>query len=155
MHFHVFPHATYCALRQAAVCLRGWRWRQLEKGVDRVQAGAGMQFAVGWTARNFGWSHKRAAPVVAAGDQQSRMDISPVLAPKQVSVSFEDSPQADAGPQPAVIEHEGHACDLVCADDALVAVNCQQHAHSAALGRRHRDDPLSTELLSKESFFYG
>src|SRR5712692_8511077 len=80
-----------------------------------------------------GWSHKRGAAVVAAGGQQSRVDICPVLAPEEVEVSFEDRPQADTGPQPAIIEHEGRARSPVCANDALVAVNREQHAYSAAL----------------------
>ena len=101
-----------------------------------------------------GWSHKRGPTVIAAGDQQSRRDIGPVLAPEEVDVSLEDRPQADTGPQPAIIEHEGRARDPVCADDALVAVNRQQHACSASLRRRYRDDPLSTELLTKKSLFY-
>ena len=112
-----------------------------------------------WIARGahnvIGWSHKRGAAVVAAGDQQSRRDIGPVLAPEEVEVSFEDRPQADTGPQPAIIEQEGRARGPVCANDALVAVNRQQHAWNAALRRRYRDDPLSTELLSKKSLFYG
>jgi hypothetical protein len=100
-----------------------------------------------------GWSHKRGAAVVAAGDQQSRGDIDPVFAPEQVEVSFEDCPQADTGPKPAIIEQEGCPRSPVCANDALVAVNRQQHAYDAALRRRYRDDPLSTELVSKKSLF--
>src|SRR5262249_29838543 len=112
-----------------------------------------------WTARSthrvIGWSHERGAALVAAGDQQSRVDIGPVLAPEEVEVSFEDRPQADTCPQPAIIEQEGRARGPVCANDALVAVNRQQHARNAALGRGYRDDPLSTELLAKKSLFYG
>src|SRR5712691_7593287 len=155
MHFHVFPYPTHRAGRHSPVCLRGWR--ELQRGLDRIQARARMQ--IRWIARGahsvMGWSHKRGAAVVAAGDHQSRVDIGPVLAPEQVEVSFEDRPQADTGPQPAIIEQEGRARGPVCANDALVAVNRQQHAYSAALRRRHRDDPLSTELLSKKSLFYG
>src|SRR6202040_2916257 len=51
------------------------------------------------------------------------------------------------------IEHEGHARDPVCADDALVAVNRQQRAWRTSLLRRYRDDPLSTELLTKKALF--
>ena len=102
-----------------------------------------------------GRCHKRGAAVAAAGDQQSRVDIGPVLAPEEVEVSFEDRPQTDTGPQPAIIEQEGRARRPVCANDALVAVNRQQHACNAALRRRYRDDPLSAKLLSKKSLFYG
>jgi hypothetical protein len=97
-----------------------------------------------------GWSHKRGPTVIAAGDQQSRRDIRPVLAPEEVEVSLEDRPQADTSAEPAIIEQEGRPCDPVCADDALVAVDRQQHAWSFSLRRRHRDDPLSTELLTKK-----
>src|SRR5262249_1186323 len=62
---------------------------------------------------------------------------------------------ADAGAQRTIIEHERRARGPVCADDALVTVDRQQHPDNAALGRRHRDDPVLTELLSKESLFYG
>src|SRR6266404_2472327 len=112
-----------------------------------------------WIARGthnvIGRSHKRGAAVVAAGDHQSRVDIGPILAPEQVEVPFEDRPQADTSPQHVIIEHEGRARSPVCANDALVAVNRQQHAYRAALWRRYRDDPLSTELLSKKSLFDG
>src|SRR5262249_57505061 len=102
-----------------------------------------------------GWGHKRGAAVVAAGNQQSGADVGPVLAPKKLGVSLEDRPQADTGSQPAIIEQEGRARDPVCADDALVAVNRQQHAWYAAMGRRYRDDPLAPELLSQKSLFYA
>jgi hypothetical protein len=42
----------------------------------------------------------------------------------------------------------------ICADDSLAAVNRQQHTRSASFRQRYRDDPLSTELLTKKSFFY-
>jgi hypothetical protein len=70
-----------------------------------------------------GWGHKRGPTVIAADDQQSRRDIGSVLAPEEVHISFEDRPQADARPEPAVIEQEGRARDPVCADDA---VGCRQ-----------------------------
>ena len=70
-----------------------------------------MQIDVCWIVRGahnlLGWSHKRGAAVVAACKQQSFAYIGPVLAPKKVEVSFEDRPQADPGPQPAIIEQEG------------------------------------------------
>src|SRR5258705_9295445 len=154
MHVQVFPYPTHRPGRQSAVCMR--RWRELQKGLDRIQARARMQ--VHLIARGAqsvsGRSHKRGAAVVAAGDQQSRVDIGPVLAPEEVEISFEDRPQADTGPQPAIIEQEGRARSPVCANDALVVVNRQQHAYSVARWRRYRDDPLSTELLSKNSLFY-
>src|SRR5215510_9477319 len=157
MDVHVFPYPTHRSSRQSTVCLRCRR--QLQKGVHRVHAWACLQVDVCWIARRahnvMGWSHKRGAAVVAAGNHQARTDIAPVLAPKKVGVSFEDRPQADTGPQPAVIGQQGGARDPVCADDALVAVNRQQHARNVAIGRRYRDDPLSTELLSKKSLFYG
>src|SRR5882724_13415592 len=155
MHFHVFPYPAHRAGRQSAMCLGCWR--ELRKGLDRIQARARMQTR--WIARGahsvIGWSHKRGVAVVAAGDQQSRVDIGPVPAPEEVEVSVEDRPQAGPCPQPAIIEQEGLARGPVCANDALVAINRQQHADNAALRRRYRDDPLSTELLSKKSLFYG
>jgi hypothetical protein len=101
-----------------------------------------------------GWSHKRGPAVIAADDQQSRRDVGSVLTPEEVHISLEDRPQAYARPEPAVIEQQRRACDPVGADDALVAVNRQQHALSASLQRRYRNDPLLTELLTKKSFFY-
>jgi hypothetical protein len=74
--------------------------------------------------------------------------------PEEVDVSLEDRPQADTRTEPAIIEHEGRARGPVCADNALVAVNRQQHACTPSLWRRYRDDPLSTELLTKKSLFY-
>ena len=155
MHFNVFPHPTHRAGRQSAVCLRCWRQR---RNINRAQARARVQVVVRWIARGthrvIGWSHKRGPTVIAAGDQQSRRDIGPVLAPEELDVTLEDRPQADARLEPAIIEQEGRACDPVCADDALAAVNRQQHAWSTSLLRRYRDDPLSTELLTKKSLFY-
>src|SRR6476469_313110 len=116
-----------------------------------------MQVVVRWIARGtrgFGWRHKRGATVIAAGEQQSRGGIAPVLAPEEVEISLEDRPQAGTRPEPAIAEHEGRPRDPVCADDALVAVNRQQHAWRASLRRRYRSDPLSTELLTKKSLFY-
>src|SRR5258708_8848475 len=101
-----------------------------------------------------GWSYQRRTAVVGAGKQQSGPDIGLFLAPEKIGVSFEDRPQADTGAQPAIVEQEGFAREPVCADDALVAVDGQQHARNVALGRRHRDDPLPTELLSKKSLFH-
>ena len=56
-----------------------------------------------------GWSDKRGPTVIAAGDQQSRRDIGPVLAPEEVDVSLENRPQAGTGLEPAIIEHKGRA----------------------------------------------
>jgi hypothetical protein len=75
-----------------------------------------------------GRGHEREAAVVAPGKQQSLAYIDPVPAAKKVEVSFEDRPQADIGLQSAIIEQEGPARDPVCTDNALVAVNRQQHA---------------------------
>src|SRR5258708_5014758 len=116
-----------------------------------------MQVAVRWIDRGtsrFGWRHKRGPTVIAAGDQQSRGDIAPVLTPEQVDVSFENRPQTGTCREPAIIEDKEGAGDPVRADYALVAVNRQQHARSASFRRRYRDNPLSTELLTKKSFFY-
>src|SRR5580700_10219397 len=88
------------------------------------------------------WSHKRGAALVATDEQNSRKDVGPFFAPKEVDVSFEDRPQADTGPEPAIIEQEGPARNPVCADDALLGVNRQQHPWNDALGRRYRNDPL-------------
>jgi hypothetical protein len=101
-----------------------------------------------------GWGHKRGPAVIAAGDQQSRRDIGPVLTPEEVDVSLEDRPQADTRLETAIIEHEGRARDPVCADNALVSVNRQQHACTSSFRRRYRNDPRSTELLTKKTFFY-
>jgi hypothetical protein len=101
-----------------------------------------------------GRGRKRGPAVIAAGYQQSRGDIGQVLTPEEVDVSLEDRPQADTLPERAIIKHEGHARDPVCADNALVAVNRQQHAFTPSLWRRYRDDPLSTELRTKKSLFY-
>src|SRR5260370_15022139 len=78
-----------------------------------------------------------------------------VLESEEVEISLEDHPQADTGPQPAIIEKEGRARGRVGGSVGLVDGNRQQHAYDAALRRRYRDDPLSTELLSKKSLFYG
>src|SRR5260221_985135 len=155
MHFHVFPHPTHRAGRQSALCLRCWRQ---PRNINRAQARARVQVAVRSIARGthgvIGWSHKRGPTVIAASDQQSRRDIGPLLAPEELDVTLEDRPQADTRAEPAIIEQEGRACDPGCADDALLAVNRQQHAWSTSLLRRYRDDPLSTELLTKEALFY-
>src|SRR6266511_4137037 len=84
MHVHVFPYSTHRAGRESAVCLRCWR--DLQKSLDRIQTRARMQIRlIARGAHNvIGWSHKRGAAVVAAGDQQSRGDICPVLAPEEV-----------------------------------------------------------------------
>src|SRR5258707_5624559 len=154
MHFHVFPHPTHRAGRQSAVCLRCCRQR---RNIDRVQARARVQVAVRSIARGtdrvIGWSYKRGPAVIAAGDQQSRRDIGPVLAPEELDITLEDRPQTDTRAEPAIIEQEGRARDPVRADDALAAVNRQQHACSTSLRRRYRDDPLSAELLAKKSLF--
>jgi hypothetical protein len=130
MHVHMFPYATHGSGRQSAVRMRCRR--QLQKCIDRVQARASMQIDVCWIARGANnllrWSHKRGEAVVAAGEQQSLAYIGPVPAPKKVEVSFENRPQADTRLQPAIIEHEGPARNTVCTDDALIAVNREQHA---------------------------
>src|SRR5580693_5523272 len=112
-----------------------------------------------WIARRtsglIGWSHKPGAALVAPDEQHPRKDVGPFFAPKEVDASFEDRPQADTGAERAIIEQEGPARNPVCADDALVGVNRQQHTWNAAFGRRYRNDPLSAELLSKKSLFYG
>src|SRR6266403_1199701 len=154
MHFHVFPHPTHRAGRQSALCLRCWRQ---PRNINRAQARARVQVALRWIVRGthrFRWSHKHGPTVIAAGDQQSRRDIAAVLAPEEVDVSLENRPQAGTGLEPAIIEHEGRARDPVCTDDALASGNRQQHARSASFRRRYRDDPLSTEVLAKKSFFY-
>ena len=101
------------------------------RNINRAQARARVQVAVRWIARGshwvIGWSYESGPTVIAAGDQQSRRDIAPVPAPEEVDVSLENRPQADTRLEPAIIEHEGRARDPVCADDALVAGNRQQH----------------------------
>jgi hypothetical protein len=74
--------------------------------------------------------------------------------PENVDASLEDRPQAGTRPESTIIEHKGRAREPVCAHDTLVAVNRQQHTSSASLRRRYRDDPLSTEVLTKKSLFY-
>jgi hypothetical protein len=66
--------------------------------------------------------------IIAAGEQQSCGGITTVLAPEEVDVSLENRPQAGTRLEPAIIEYEGGTRDPVCADDALVAINRQQHA---------------------------
>ena len=65
---------------------------------------------------------------MAAGDHQARRDIGPVLASKEFEILLEHRPQADAVLKTAIIEQEGSARGAVCADDALVAIHCQQQA---------------------------
>ena len=55
----------------------------------------------------------------------------------------------------AIIEQEGSARDAVCTDDALVAVHRQQNAGRIRPRWRDRNDPILTEVLAKEPFFYG
>jgi hypothetical protein len=64
-------------------------------------------------------SHKRGPTVIAAGDQQSRRDIRPVLAPEEVEVTLEDRPQADARGEPVIIEHEGTSPSRAHSDLAI------------------------------------
>jgi hypothetical protein len=112
----------------------------------------------GWIVRGshraIGWSDKRGPTIIAAGDQQPHGEIDPVPVPKNVDVSLEDRPQAGTCPESTIIEHKGCAREPVCAHDTLAAVNRQQHVLSASLRRRYRDDPLSTEVLTKKSLFY-
>src|SRR5207244_10046356 len=53
------------------------------------------------------------------------------------------------------VEQKGGARGSVCPDDLLIAVHGKQHPWLASLGRRDRDDPLSTEPLPKKSLCYG
>jgi hypothetical protein len=75
--------------------------------------------------------------------------------PEEIEISFEEFPQADTGLQPPIIQQENPARGAVYADDALVAVNGQQHTYGLPLRRHYRDDPFSMELLSKKSLFYS
>src|SRR5258708_13020893 len=114
MRFHVFPPPTHRARRQSAICLRCWRQR---RNINRARAR--VQVAVRWIARGtrrFGWSHKRGPTVIAAGDQQPRRDIGPVLAPEEVDVSLENRPQAGTRLEPATIAHERPAPPPPCPD---------------------------------------
>jgi hypothetical protein len=93
--------------------------------------------------REIGWSHKRGAALVAAGEKKPpRKNIGSVLAPKEVEVPFEDRPLAETGPERAIIEQEGPARGPVCADDALVAFNRQQHGANPTLRQCYRHDPV-------------
>ena len=152
-----FPDPAHRACRQSTLRVRCRR--QLQEGADRVQARARMQSAVPRTERSahgvLRRRHEGWAALAAAGEEQLRIGIGLVLAPKEVGVPLEDRPQADAGVEPVIIEHEGPARDPAGPDNPLAGVDRQQHAGSAAVERRDRDDPLPTMLLAKESLFYG
>ena len=64
-------------------------------------------------------------------------------------------PQVDTGAQHAIIEQERGARGSVGADNALVAVDREQHACGARFRRRRRDDPLAAELFAEKSLLYG
>ena len=81
-----------------------------------------MRWIVRGTCGLIGWSHKRGAALVAPDEQHSRKGVGLFFAPEEVDLSFEDRPQADTGPEPAIIEQEGPARNPVCADDALLGV---------------------------------
>src|SRR6476646_1581994 len=156
MHLHVFPYATQRAGGQSAVGLRCRR--KLHKRANRVQTWTRVNVHVRCIAQDIRliWrSNKCRTAVAAAGNQERRADICSVLAPEEIEISLEEFPQADTGLQPSIIQQEGPARGAVCADNALVAVNGQQHAYELPLRRHYRDDPLSMELLSKKSLFYS
>ena len=157
MHLHVFPYPTQRASRQSAVGLRCRR--KLHKCANRVQARTRVNIDVRCIARDnrrlVRWSNKCRTAVTSAGNQERRADICSGFAPEEIEISFEEFPQADTGLQRPIIQQEGPARCTVCADDALVAVNGQQHAYELPLRRHYRDDPLSMKLLSKKSLFYS
>jgi len=99
--------------------------------------------------------HQGRAALAAAGDDQARGDIGLVLASKELEIPFEYRPQADTGFKTAIIEQEGSARDAVCSDHALVAVHRQQYAGRLRPRCGDRNDPILTEVLAKEPFFYG
>jgi hypothetical protein len=64
----------------------------------------------------------------------NRKEIGPALTPEEAVVSLEDRPQAATRPEPSIIEHRGRASHPICAHDALVAVNRQQHTEAPPSG---------------------
>src|SRR6516164_6888867 len=157
MHLHVFPYATQCTSRQPTVGLRSGR--ELHKCANRIQTRTRMNIHVRCIARDnchpIRRSNKCRTAVTSAGNQERSANICSVLVPEEIEISFEEFPQADTGLQRPIIQQEGPARGAVCADDALVAVNGQQHPYGLPLPRYHRNDPLSMELLSKKSLFYS
>ncbi len=101
-----------------------------------------------------GWGHKCGPAVIAAGDQQSRRDIGPVLTPEEVTSRSKIDHKLIPARSPRSSSMRDARGDPVCADNALVAINRQQHACTPSRRRCDCDDPLSKELLTKISLFY-
>src|SRR6516164_7698843 len=157
MHLHVFPYATQCTSRQSAVDLRCSR--KLHKCANRIQARPRVNIHFRCIARDnrrlIRRSNKCRTAVVSAGNEERRADICSILAPEEIEISFEKFPQADTGLQRPIIQQERPARGAVCSDDALVAVNGQQHTYELPLRWHYRDDPLPMKLPSKKSLFYS
>src|SRR5262245_36579178 len=157
MHLHVFSYATQCTSRQSAVGLRCRR--ELHKCANRIQTRTRVNFHVRCIARDhrrlIRRSNKCRTAVASSGNQERRADICSVLASEEFEISLKEFPQADTDLKPPIIQQEGPARGTVCADDALVGVNGQQHTYELSLWWHYCDDPLSMELLSKKSLFYS
>src|SRR5215470_2859553 len=158
MKFNVVTHPVHCVWRQSTNMRLRCR-RELHKCANGVQTWTRVDIHVRSiardTCRRVRWRNKCRTAVAAGGNQERRAEIHSVLAPEDVWISLEEFPYGYAGLQSAIIQQESPARGTVCADDALVTINGQQHTCGRPVRRHYRDDPLSMELLSKKSLFYG
>src|SRR5438270_4615145 len=81
-----------------------------------------------------GWRHQCRQDLIAAYDDKSCRDVARVVPPKERAVSFEEGPEAAPGSEPFIIEQERGSRGSVCAHDALVMVDGQQHSRAAMFG---------------------
>src|SRR6516162_4546341 len=157
LRFYVFAYPAHGAGWKTAACLRCRR--ELPHIGEQIGPRAGVQIDARRALPNarspLGGSHQRRPSLVAPGDDEQRRDIARILPPKKRAVLFKEVPQADTGAQRAIVEQERSARGSVCADNALAAIDGEQHACGALVRRRNRDDPLSTELLPEKPFLYG
>jgi len=76
--------------------------------IEPRRRGACVQVAV--SHRVIGWRHKCRPALIAAGDQQSRRDVGPVLAPEEVGrLAQKIDHKLVPAWSPRIIEHEGRA----------------------------------------------
>src|SRR5258707_516977 len=98
MRPHILSDPTHYAWREAPMRLRR---RHARKRTDHVQPRARVQSDACCVApggeRSVRRRHERRTTVIAAGDHQARGNIGTLLASKELEISFEYRPEADAG----------------------------------------------------------
>jgi len=126
----------HCGRKAASA--RVWGFGHRHK-VEHAEAWLGMNNRFGPAAGEIRFRERRSDQgtplIVAPRAGEENRNVLATAAAEEGKAVVEERGQRDAGGQPIVIESEGGTRNAVCATDALVIIQSQEHGRSGVAGR--------------------